>query len=56
MTVEELDYQVYLVRRRKTVPNFSPANPTFERATCIWKRLPLWLTIWAGPRIVRWFP
>jgi FemAB-related protein (PEP-CTERM system-associated) len=55
MTVEELDYQVYLVRR-KTVPNFSPTNPAFERATRIWKRLPLWLTIWAGPRVVRWFP
>jgi len=55
MTIEELDYQVYLVRR-KTVPNFSPANPTFERAARVWKRLPLWMTTWVGPRIVRWFP
>jgi FemAB-related protein (PEP-CTERM system-associated) len=55
MTIAELDYQVYLVRR-KTVPNFSPANPTFERATRAWKRLPLWMATWVGPRIVRWFP
>lgn len=55
MTIEELDYQVYLVRR-KTAPNFSPTNPTFERATRVWKHLPLWVTTSVGPRIVRWFP
>jgi FemAB-related protein (PEP-CTERM system-associated) len=55
MREEPLDYQVYLVKR-KTVPNFSPANPKFEIATCVWKRLPLWLANWMGPRVVRWFP
>jgi len=55
MTVEPLDYQVYLVRR-KTVPNFSPVNPKFELATRLWRRLPRSLARSMGPRIVRWFP
>jgi len=55
MRVEPLDYQVFLVKR-KTVPNFSPANPKFELATRIWKRLPLPLTKMLGPRVVGWFP
>ena len=55
MDVEELSYQVFLVRR-KTVPNFSPANPKFELATRLWKRMPFWLTTRVGPRVVRWFP
>ena len=55
MNVEPLNYQVHLVRR-KTVPNFSPANPSFELATRVWRRLPLPLTGWVGPRIARWFP
>ncbi len=55
MTVEPLDYQILLVRR-KTPPNFSPKNPKFERAARVWNRLPLWLTKQIGPRVVRWFP
>lgn len=55
MDVEPLDYQVFLIRR-KSVPNFSPANPKFEFAGRIWSRLPLKLTLWMGPRVVRLFP
>ncbi len=55
MKAEPLNYQVQLVRR-KTVPNFSPVNPKFELATRVWQQLPLWLTMWVGPRVVRWFP
>jgi len=55
MTVEPLDYQILLVRR-KTAPNFSPKNPKFERAARLWNRLPLWLTKQVGPHVVRWFP
>jgi FemAB-related protein (PEP-CTERM system-associated) len=55
MNVEPLEYEVFLVRR-KTVPNFSPVNPKFERATRIWRRLPLWLANSLGPRVVRWLP
>ncbi len=54
-TITDLDYQVFLVKR-KTAPNFSPANPKFEAATQVWSRLPLWLTNRLGPRVVRWFP
>ncbi len=53
--ITDLDYQVFLVKR-KTAPNFSPANPKFELATQVWSRLPLWLTTKLGPRVVRWFP
>ena len=55
MNVNTLDYQVFLVKR-KTVPNFSPANPKFEFATRAWRHLPLWLTKQLGPRVVRWIP
>ena len=53
--ITDLDYQVFLVKR-KTAPNFSPANPKFELATRVWSRLPLWLTNSLGPRIVRLIP
>lgn len=53
--ITDLDYQVFLVKR-KTAPNFSPANPKFEVATQVWSRLPLWLTNRLGPRVVRWIP
>lgn len=54
-TITDLDYQVFLVKR-KTTPNFSPANPKFEFATQVWSCLPLWLTYGLGPRVVRRFP
>jgi FemAB-related protein (PEP-CTERM system-associated) len=55
MTAQPLAYQLYLVRR-KSVPNFTPLNPKFERAGRIWRKLPLGLTTVLGPHIVRWFP
>lgn len=55
MTAEQLDYQVFLVKR-KTVPNFSPVNPKFELATRVWQRLPAGVAERIGPRVVRWFP
>lgn len=53
--VESLSYQVRLFRRTE-LPNFSPANPKFELATNMWKKMPLGLTRIIGPRVVRWFP
>jgi FemAB-related protein (PEP-CTERM system-associated) len=53
--ITDLDYQVFLVKR-KTAPNFSPANRKFEVATQVWSHLPLWLTKRLGPRVVRWIP
>lgn len=55
MKISPLSYQVLLVKK-KSVPNFSPANRRFELATRAWARLPLWLTKKAGPHVVRWFP
>jgi FemAB-related protein (PEP-CTERM system-associated) len=39
-TMRELPYEIVLVRR-KELPNFSPANPRFRLAICVWSRLPL---------------
>jgi len=55
MNAEQLDYQIFLVRR-KTVPNFSPVNPKFEMAIRLWQNLPLSVTKWLGPSAVRLFP
>lgn len=55
MEVATLDYEVLLVQR-KTVPNFSPVNPKFDRAIRLWRLLPLWMANAVGPHIVRWLP
>jgi len=55
MKESPLPYQFHLVRR-KTLPNFSPVNPTFKLATDIWKRIPLPVTKVLGPAFVRLFP
>jgi FemAB-related protein (PEP-CTERM system-associated) len=47
---EPLYYEYYLVRSR-AMPNLSPTNPRYARAIGIWRRMPLWLTQWIGPRI-----
>ena len=55
MEMHSLEYQVCMLAR-KSPPNFSPANPTFARASKLWSRMPLRASTWAGPHIVRWFP
>ncbi len=55
MPAEPLNYQTFLVKRR-TVPNFSPVNPKFEAAIRIWQKLPLPVTKFLGPSLVRLFP
>jgi FemAB-related protein (PEP-CTERM system-associated) len=55
MRTRPLPYQFYLVRR-KNLPNFSPANPSFKLATSLWRRIPLPLTKTLGPSLVRLFP
>jgi len=54
-TMRELPYEVVLVRR-KELPNFSPANPRFDLAIRLWRKMPLWLTRLLGPRLIRLFP
>jgi FemAB-related protein (PEP-CTERM system-associated) len=55
MQVAPLQYQVCMIRRRSP-PNFSPANPKFALAANLWSRMPLKATTWLGPHVVRWFP
>lgn len=53
--IETLGYQVRLIHGTE-LPNISPNSPKFQRATNLWKKLPLGLTRIIGPRVVRWFP
>jgi len=39
-----------------TMPDQSPANPKFQVAIAVWRRLPLWVTNRVGPRLVRNIP
>lgn len=55
MRQHALPYQFFLVNR-KTMPNYSPANPRFELATALWRRMPFSLTKVLGPALVRLFP
>jgi FemAB-related protein (PEP-CTERM system-associated) len=55
MQVHPLEYQVCMIKRRSP-PNFSPANPKFALAANLWSRMPLKATTWLGPHVVRWFP
>ena len=55
MQADSLEYQVCMIKRR-TPPNFSPANPKFALAANLWSRMPLRTTTWLGPHVVRWFP
>ena len=38
------------------LPNLSPANPKYRAAIAVWTRLPLALTNFIGPHIVRSIP
>ncbi len=53
--MRDLPYEILLVNRR-TLPNFSPANPKFSPFISVWKRLPLWVTNRLGPLLIKWVP
>src|SRR5262249_20417165 len=55
MRERPLPYRFFLVRR-KSLPNFSPANPKFKLAISLWRSLPFPVTKVVGPAIVRAFP
>ena len=38
------------------LPELNPNNPRFKLAIAIWRRLPLWLANWLGPKIVTRLP
>jgi len=52
---EPLPYRFHLVRAQ-SMPDLNPTNPKYRKAIEAWKRLPLALTTWIGPRIVRGIP
>ena len=49
---EPLRYEYYL-RRGDGVPDVNPTNPKYRFLIATWKRLPLAVTKWLGPHIVR---
>jgi FemAB-related protein (PEP-CTERM system-associated) len=48
------EWQYYL--RRGGISDVRPDNPKYQRSIHIWQRLPVWLTRWIGPPIVRGIP
>ena len=46
----------YFLNRRKTLPQINQANPHFAAARWIWQRMPLPLTKWLGPALIRSIP
>ncbi len=50
-----LSYEYYLVKQEE-LPNANPLNPKFALAISMWKKMPLPLSQWLGPKVVRFFP
>jgi FemAB-related protein (PEP-CTERM system-associated) len=55
MAERSLPYEMLLVKR-KTLPNYSPANPVFRVPRLIWQHLPAVVTRTAGPALIRLVP
>ena len=46
----------YFLNRRKTLPHINQGNPRFAAARWIWQRMPLQMTKWLGPTLIRSIP
>lgn len=46
----------YFLNGRKTLPQINQANPRFAAARWIWQRMPMPLTKWLGPALIRSIP
>lgn len=53
--VNPLHWQ-YVPLNGKEIPQLNPSNPRFKFLIEVWKRLPVGLATWLGPRIVRHLP
>jgi hypothetical protein len=53
-TPSPAEWQFYL--REGSVADMRPDNPKYQRLISIWRRLPLVVTRFIGPRIVRGIP
>ncbi len=49
---EPLHYEYHLVKAKK-VPEVNPDNPKYQMFIRLWRKLPLGMTQWLGPHIVR---
>jgi FemAB-related protein (PEP-CTERM system-associated) len=49
-------YWSYWLRRRAELPQVNPENPKYRMFIRGWQKLPVFLTRWIGPRIVRCLP
>jgi FemAB-related protein (PEP-CTERM system-associated) len=49
-------YWYYWLRNGGGIPEVNPDNPKYRAAIAAWKRLPLGVTRWLGPRIVKYIP
>jgi serine/alanine adding enzyme len=52
---QPLHYE-YFLNGRKTLPQINQVNPRFAAARWMWRRLPLPLTKWLGPALIRSIP
>jgi FemAB-related protein (PEP-CTERM system-associated) len=46
----------YVLLNGKKIPRLNPSNPRFKAFVEVWKRLPVRLATWLGPRIVHHLP
>ncbi len=53
--VKPLPWQ-YVLLNRNGIPQLNPSNPRLKVLIELWKRLPLAIATWLGPRIVRHLP
>jgi len=49
-------YWHYWIRNGSSLPELNPDNPKYKRAIDIWKKLPVRLTRWIGPSLVKNLP
>lgn len=49
---EPLHYEYHLVRARE-IPEVNPNNPKYQMFIKLWRKMPLGMTQWLGPHIVR---
>ena len=51
----QLNWQ-YTLTRTEAIPAMNPDNPKYKTLISLWRRLPLWLTNFLGPKVIRNFP
>lgn len=49
-------YWYYWLRNAGPIPQVNPTNPKYRAAIAMWQRMPLGVTRWLGPKIVKYIP